>query len=217
MSEAPAVPDAHLLDNAVRAALAGPHAHFAETVGRAARVPDGWETVGGKRGVQLVDTGPRVEAAPEAERLGPDDVREILDLVARTRPGSFRARTVELGTYPGIRNRGRLIAMAGERSEMGVPRAGGWGRLRLPGWTEISAVCTAPAYRGRGLAPRLVCAVAAGIRGRGETSLPHGAAANTGAIRPYESIGFTLRRRTTILQLRSPGTAPGTDPGGRPL
>ncbi|MEW2400677.1 GNAT family N-acetyltransferase [Streptomyces sp. NPDC046862] len=246
--EAPAVPDAHLLDNAVWAALAGPHAHFAQRVGRAARypedvysysaladpedpaawadlhalvgpataswikgvdsVPDGWETVGGKRGVQLVDTGLRVEAAPEAERLGPDDVPEILDLVARTRPGPFRARTVELGTYLGIRHRGRLIALAGER-------------LRLPGWTEISAVCTDPAYRGRGLATRLVRAVAAGIRERGETSLLHAAAANTGAIRLYESIGFTLRRRTTILQLRSPGTvpgtAPGTDRGARPL
>ncbi|MPY56357.1 GNAT family N-acetyltransferase [Streptomyces spongiae] len=240
------------LDNAVWAALAGPHAHFAERVGRAARypadvyaycaladpadpaawadlyalvgpattfrikgvdsVPDGWETVGGGRGVQLVDTGLRAEPAPEAVRLGPADVPEILELVARTRPGPFRSRTVELGTYLGIRHRGRLIAMAGER-------------LRLPGWTEISAVCTDPAYRGRGLATRLVRAVAAGIRERGEKPLLHASAANTGAIRLYESIGFTLRRRTTILQLRTPGTAtgtapataPGTDRGARPL
>lgn len=89
-------------------------------------------------------------------------------------------------------------------------------RPRLPGWTEISAVCTDPAHRGRGLATRLVRAVAAGIRERGDTPLLHAAATSTGAIRLYESIGFTLRRRTTILQLRTPGTV-GTDgePGTR--
>ena len=169
-------------------------------------VPDGWEVVGGGQGVQLVDTALRAEPAPEAVRLGLDDVPEILDLVARTGPGPFLKRTVELGTYLGIRDRGRLIAMAGERSEMGVPPAGGWGRIHPPGWTEISAVCTDPDHRGRGLATRLVRAVAAGIRERGETPFLHAAADNTTAIRLYESIGFTLRRRSTILAVRSPAT-----------
>nr|WP_208615690.1 GNAT family N-acetyltransferase [Streptomyces cellostaticus] len=221
------------LDNAVWAALDGPHAHLAERVGRAARyqagtyacaaladpadpaawadlhtlvgpgtavrvkpvdrAPDGWEVVGGGEGVQLVDTGLRAEPDPEAVRLGPADVPEILDLVARTRPGPFLKRTVEMGTYLGIRHEGRLIALAGER-------------LRLPGWTEISAVCTDPEHRGRGLATRLVRAVAAGIRERGETPFLHAAADNAPAIRLYESIGFTLRRRSRIVQLRSPRT-----------
>ncbi|MFF4486139.1 GNAT family N-acetyltransferase [Streptomyces sp. NPDC001544] len=230
-------PDAPVLDNAVWAALAGPHAHLAERFGRAARyqagiyafaaladpadpdawadlhtlvgpstavrikpvdrAPDGWQVVGGGEGVQLVDTALWAEPAPEAVRLGPADVPEILDLVARTRPGPFLERTVETGTYLGIRHQGRLIALAGER-------------LRLPGWTEVSAVCTDPAYRGRGLATRLVRAVAAGIRERGDTPFLHAAADNTRAIRLYESIGFTLRRRSTIVQVRSPGTSRGT-------
>ncbi|WP_408996793.1 GNAT family N-acetyltransferase, partial [Streptomyces scabiei] len=138
-------------------------------------------------------------------RKGPADVPEILDLVARTAPGPFLKRTVELGTCLGIRDRGRLIAMAGERSEMGVPPAGGWGRIHPPGWTEISAVCTDPHHRGRGLATRLVRAVAAGIRDRGETPFLHAAADNVTAIRLYESIGFTLRRRSTTVAVRSPG------------
>ena len=50
-------------------------------------------------------------------------------------------------------------------------------RLHPPGWTEISAVCTDPAFRGQGLASRLVLAVAAGIRARGETPFLHTAAA----------------------------------------
>jgi hypothetical protein len=95
-------------------------------------VPDGWDVVGGGRGVQLVGTHLRAGPAPEAVRLGPDDVPEILDLLARTRPGPLLARTVQLGTYLGIRHRGRLIGLAGER-------------LHLPGRTEISAVCTDPA------------------------------------------------------------------------
>ncbi|MEU0207428.1 GNAT family N-acetyltransferase [Streptomyces canus] len=241
----PTAHDTSVLDNAVWAALDGPHAHLAERFGRAARypddvyafaaladprepaawadlltlvgpgttvrikpvetVPEGWEIVGGGggtshalkamgEGVQLVDTALRAEPAPEAMRLGPDDVPEILELVARTKPGPFLKRTIELGTYLGIRDRGRLIALAGER-------------LRPPGWTEISAVCTDPAYRGRGLATRLVRAVAAGIRERGDTPFLHAAANNTGAIRLYESIGFTLRRRSPILLVRSPGTS----------
>ncbi len=97
--------------------------------------------------------------------------------------------------------------MAGERSEMGVPPAEGRGRIRPPGWTEISAVCTDPRHRGRGLATPLVRAVAAGIRERGDTPFLHAAADNIPAIRLYESIGFTLRRRSPILLVRSPGTS----------
>ncbi|MFF0742925.1 GNAT family N-acetyltransferase [Streptomyces sp. NPDC004111] len=236
-STVPRHPDV-LLDNPAWAALTGPHAHLAERVGRAARypadispftalgdpadpgawddlarllgpgttaavtgvqdVPEGWEVVESGTGVQLTDTALRAERAPEAVRLGPGDVPEALALVALTRPGPFRPRTVELGTYLGIRadgGRGPLIALAGER-------------LRPPGWTEISAVCTHPDHRGRGLATRLVRAVAAGIRERGETPFLHTAASNAPAIRLYESIGFTLRRRTRFLLVRAPGTVP---------
>ncbi|MDR6977926.1 GNAT superfamily N-acetyltransferase [Streptomyces sp. 3330] len=234
---APTVTHPHPLDNAVWAALDGPHGHLADRVGRAARypadvydfaaladpgdpaawadlltlvgpgtavrvkpverVPDGWEVIGGGEGVQLTATAAfRAEPAPEAVRLGPDDVPEILDLVARTRPGPFLRRTVALGAYLGIRDQGRLIAMAGER-------------LRLPGWTEISAVCTDPAHRGGGLATRLIRAVGAGIRDRGDTPFLHAAAGNAPAIRLYESLGFVLRRRSTIASVRTPGTSAG--------
>ncbi|WP_439145716.1 GNAT family N-acetyltransferase [Streptomyces canus] len=232
-SSRPTAHDTSVLDNAVWTALDGPHAHLAERVGQAARypadvyafaaladpgapaawadlhtlvgpgttvrvkpvetVPEGWDIVGGGVGVQLVDTALRAEPDSEAVRLGPDDVPEILDLVARTHPGPFLKRTIALGTYLGIRDQGRLIALAGER-------------LRPPGWTEISAVCTDPEYRGRGLATRLVRAVAAGIRERGDTPFLHAAADNTTAIRLYESIGFTQRRRSPVLLVRSPGT-----------
>ncbi len=168
--------------------------------------PAGWEIVFQGDGVQMVDmTVPAGAAEPidgagtavasgadsAPELLGADDVPEMLDLVARTRPGPFAPRTIEMGTYLGIRRGGALVAMAGER-------------VHPPGWTEISAVCTAPAYRGQGMAGQLVRAVAAGVRARGETPFLHASAANTNAIRLYEALGFTVRRQTIFLVARVP-------------
>jgi ribosomal protein S18 acetylase RimI-like enzyme len=227
--------DSDVLDNPMWASLSGPHAHFADRNGRAARFrtdvsvfsaladPDdprawadlaelagpgavvvlagapvgavpGWEIVKDELGVQLVDTAVTATADPQAVPLGLDDVPEILDLVRRTKPGPFLARTVALGTYLGIRRGGRLVAMAGTR-------------LHPPGWTEISAVCTDPAHRGEGLATRLVRAVAADIRARSRTPFMHALSTNTSAIQLYESIGFAHRRTVPFLQLRTPGEA----------
>ncbi|MFF7356338.1 MULTISPECIES: GNAT family N-acetyltransferase [Streptomyces] len=196
----PDTPDAR--DWADLAALAGPGAEI-PLPGYRGELPDGWEITFRIDGVQFVDDG--LAAAPDAEavRLGPADVPEMLDLVARTRPGPFLPRTVELGTYLGIRRGGALVAMAGER-------------LHPPGWTEISAVCTDPAVRGEGLATRLILAVAHGIRERGETPFLHTSAGNTGAIRLYESLGFRLRRRTAFLAARAP-QRPADEPTAVPV
>ena len=62
----------------------------------------------------------------------------MLALAAATEPGPFLPETIRMGRYFGTRSRdGRLMAMAGER-------------LRLNGFTEISAVCTHPDFRGQG-------------------------------------------------------------------
>ncbi|MEU9733920.1 GNAT family N-acetyltransferase [Streptomyces sp. NPDC048002] len=221
-----------VLDHPARAALTGPHARFAERRGRVLRypaevapwvalpddardadwadvaaltgpgsealtvgfrgsLPEGWPTVFRADGVQLVGEDVAGEPDPEAVLLGAVDVPEMLDLVARTRPGPFLPRTRELGTYLGIRRGGALVAMAGER-------------LRPPGWTEISAVCTDPAVRGQGLAGRLVRAVAHGIQRRGEIPFLHTGADNAGAIRLYESLGFRHRRDILFLGTRVP-------------
>jgi len=226
----------HPLDNPARAALLGPHAHLAQRHGQVLRYPPdvtpwhalpgepdaaawanlaalagpggigtfagapaepppGWTPVHCIPGVQLVDAGLRAEPDREAVRLGPADVPEMLALVERTAPGPFAERTIALGRYLGIRRAGRLVAMAGER-------------LHPPGWTEISAVCTDVEHRGHGLATRLVRAVAAGIRARGETPFLHAAAGNTAAVRLYESLGFVLRRHLDFVALRVPATVP---------
>ena len=146
-------------------------------------------------GVQMVGDAVTGRPDPEAVRLGPGDVPAMLDLVARTRPGPLGRRTIEMGTYLGLVSDGALVAMAGER-------------LHPPGYTEISAVCTDAAHRGRGLATRLVLAVAAGIRARGEVPFLHTGADNTGAIRLYEQLGFRLRARPDFVALTVPSDVP---------
>ncbi|MFI5908596.1 GNAT family N-acetyltransferase [Dactylosporangium sp. NPDC051541] len=173
------------------AALAGPGVEVPLS-GADVAPPADWEQVALGTGVQMLGHGVDAAPDPEAVILGAADAAEMADLVARTNPGPWRARTFELGTYLGIRRDGQLVAMAGER-------------LHPPGWTEISAVCTDAAHRGQGLAGRLVRAVAHNIRSRGDRVLLHAAASNTGAIRLYEQLGFHLRRRTTFAVYRTPG------------
>jgi len=150
----------------------------------APELPAGWHSVRHEPLDQMI-----CEATPAArdwefrfQALGADDVPEMLELTALTEPGPFRLRTYDLGGFLGIREDGRLAAMAGQR-------------LALPGFTEVSAVCTHPDFRGRGYGLALVCAVSRAIVALGETPILHVLPANTGAIRVYEAAGFTLRRK----------------------
>jgi GNAT superfamily N-acetyltransferase len=154
--------------------------------------PADWEVSVIGEGVQM--TGDLLEVAPdpEAELLGLADVPEMLDLTARTKPGPFLPRTYELGTYLGIRRHGKLVAMAGER-------------LHPEGWTEISAVCTDDDWRGHGLATRLIRAVGAGIRARGEIPFLNALATNP-ATGLYEQLGFQRRRPLLFATARVPET-----------
>ncbi len=230
-----AASDRHPLDNPVRSSLTGPHERFAERRGNVLRypvdvspflalpdqpdaadwadaaalagpgalvalagvrvpVPDGWQVTLIGEGVQMVEVEVGAAADGEAVRLGPGDVPEMLELAGLTKPGPFLPGTVELGSYLGIRRGGALVAMAGER-------------LHPPGWTEISAVCTDDAWRGLGFASRLVRALVAGIRARGETAFLHAVADNP-AIGLYEALGFRLRRGTVFTAARVPADHP---------
>jgi ribosomal protein S18 acetylase RimI-like enzyme len=175
---------------------AGEQVVLAGPPGFAASLPPGWAVEDSIPGVQLIaTTAHESHPDPEAFVIGPEDAAEAADLVARTEPGPWRPRTYQLGTYLGLRRQGRLVAMAGER-------------LHPPGFSEISAVCTDPAYRRQGLATRLVRAVADVIRGRDETPFLHTGAANTTAIALYRSIGYELRREVAFVALRTPHCEP---------
>jgi len=139
---------------------------------------------------------PSPDAPSGVIALGNDDAPEMRALAELTQPGPFHARTHELGDFVGVRENGKLIAMTGMR-------------MRVPGFTEISAVCTHPEARGRGLAAKLMRIVAAKIAARGEQLFLHVYPHNKGAIAVYEKLGFRHRAdlQLTVLRHRQPGEA----------
>jgi ribosomal protein S18 acetylase RimI-like enzyme len=154
--------------------------------------PQGLELVRAMPLAQMVLSRPI--AGSEATEMMPltfEDVPAMQELVALTEPGPFAARTIEFGGYIGIRDGGRLVAMAGER-------------LRVVGYAEVSAVCTHPDYRGRGYAKVLVTQVARGIGARGETPFLHVVPHNKAAISTYERLGFVQRRVMELTVVRKP-------------
>ena len=134
-------------------------------------------------GVQMIGAGFVASAPPDGlVRLGAGDAAEMVALAALTKPGPFLMRTCELAQFWGVREgkEGRLLAMAGER-------------LKLPGMSEISGVCTHPDARGRGYARMLSAHVGSEIVRRGEVPFLSAYAWNAPAIRLYEELGFVLR------------------------
>lgn len=157
-------------------------------------VPAGLVTVKVARGVQMVAARsmPSVAADDDIVELTDADAPEMLALATLTQPGPFLARTHTMGTFRGIRIGGRLAAMAGER-------------MRFPGYTEVSGVCTHPDFRGRGLARRLSAAVASRIEARGERPFLHAWKTNTPAMSLYESLGFEIRGEIDVQVLARRG------------
>ncbi|RWF37316.1 MAG: GNAT family N-acetyltransferase [Mesorhizobium sp.] len=130
--------------------------------------------------VQMIAEQPVQAVSDERiRRLTQHDAAEMLALAALTRPGPFTLEALSLGDFWGVKIDGRLAAMAGER-------------MKQPGYTELSGVCSHPDFRGGGLARRLSLFVANQIMTRGEIPYLHAYASNVAAIGLYESIGFRL-------------------------
>lgn len=155
--------------------------------------PPGLVEIKAAKGVQMVAArGTTFEATDGDIRVLTDaDAPEMLALATLTEPGPFLQRTHTMGTFLGIRVGGRLVAMAGER-------------MRFPGYTEVSGVCTHPEFRGRGFARRLSTVVAAGIEARGDQAFLHAWKTNRPAISLYEALGFKVRTDVYVAVLKRP-------------
>lgn len=148
--------------------------------------PRGWSLVRGTPMPQMVYEKDGKELSFERSdgheilKLGSADAPEMMELTELTKPGPFSHRTYELGTYLGIRRDGKLIAMAGER-------------LKVPGYTEVSAICTHPEHTGRGYARILTIEMMRRILDRDEIPFLHVRGDNLRAIELYERLGFRRR------------------------
>jgi predicted GNAT family acetyltransferase len=117
--------------------------------------------------------------------LNENDAGDMLELARLTKPGPFSLKALSFGRFWGIKRDGRLIAMAGER-------------MKQPGYTELSGLCTHPDFQGQGLGKLLLRFVAGEICAAGEQPYLHAYATNTKAIALYETIGFRLRRKMNL-------------------
>ncbi|HEY1609221.1 MAG TPA: GNAT family N-acetyltransferase [Paraburkholderia sp.] len=165
------------------------HGPVALTTGAEVVPPTGFTVVRQAKLLQMVwqrepDPAPTLDYI----HLEARDVPEMLALTAATEPGPFGPRTVELGDYLGVRRGGKLIAMAGER-------------MKIDGYTEISAVCVDAAFRGQGLAVGLMKLHIARLCARGETPFLHVLTSNRGAASIYEALGFVVRRELSLTVL----------------
>lgn len=125
------------------------------------------------------------------EPLVEADAADMLALATLTVPGPFFEKTHRLGDFIGVKQDGRLIAMAGER-------------MRPAGFTEVSGVCTHPDHRGHGYASALMRVVTQRILERGEQAFLHAYAAHEATIALYESLGFSVRATVTYTVLDGP-------------
>lgn len=150
-------------------------------------LPTGWSLFRGGTLTQMIcrtpernNTARGLAEGATMRSLEQSDVPAMIELATLTEPGPFRERTSELGKFYGVFAGDRLQAMAGQR-------------MRVPGFVEVSAVCTHPDARGRGYAGAVMGAVMRDIAGEGGTPFLHAFADNP-AVKLYERLGFTHRR-----------------------
>lgn len=226
----------HPLDNPVWHALRGPHARFAVQRGLALHyqrevavfsafdassaqayadlavdlpagvearlvrrevdpLPAGWVEVDQIRLLQMMVVRDDIDTieGPEVVPLGAAQADAAAALIDLTRPGPFGPRTLEMGRFIGVFEDGELLAMAGER-------------MHLPGYIEMSAICTHPQARGRRLAEYLMRRVMHAAFARGERPFLHVLPDNEPAIALYRRLGFEVRAEMQYLW-RRPETA----------
>jgi ribosomal protein S18 acetylase RimI-like enzyme len=136
----------------------------------------------------LLENRPDILLSEDIQELEEANTDDLFNLVNFVQPGYFRSKTSKLGSYYGIYKNHRLIAVTGER-------------MKMNGYTEVSAVVTHPGHTGKGYAKQLVSYAANRIFGENKTPYLHVAETNIAAIKLYEKLGFKSRRRIRFWNL----------------
>lgn len=132
---------------------------------------------------------PNKNVNEKIQQLTNQDIPAMVELATLTQPGPFEIGTINLGEFWGIKDEGKLVAMAGQR-------------MKHEGFTEISGVCAHPDSRGKGYARILSAKVATHILERGETPYLHSYDTNTAAVKLYESLGFRARCSINVAMIK---------------
>lgn len=145
--------------------------------------PEGWQLQHEIKGLQFVYEGSNTIGGDFSNivPLTEQHVDEMIELVKLTKPGPFGKRTIDFGSYHGIFDHGKLVAMTGQR-------------LHVANYTEISAVCTHPDHLGKGYASALMQHQLQIILNNGQQPFLHVRDDNERAIAVYERLGFNVSR-----------------------
>jgi len=159
-------------------------------IGKLPPLPAGFTLIKELPCVQMVLEQP-VELPPtdiSIMKLEASHSSSLFNLINKVQPGYYEKETWQLGNYFGIWQHDELVACAGER-------------MRLEGLTEISAICTDPAYTGRKYAQYLIAHLCNSNLKAGNIPFLHVLQTNERAIRLYEFLGFKQRRMIPFWQL----------------
>jgi predicted GNAT family acetyltransferase len=121
----------------------------------------------------------------EIVKLNENHNEILCELVNLVQPGYFKNKTPLLGNYFGIFKENQLVAIAGER-------------MKMNNFTEVSAIITHPDHTGKGYAKQLIAHVVNAIFDENKIPFLHVVESNIGAIKLYEKLGFTTRRKISF-------------------
>ena len=133
----------------------------------------------------ILDDNITIDQRDEIIPLTEDNREALFELVNFVQPGYFRKKTFLLGDYFGIFKNDKLVAVTGER-------------MKMEGFTEVSAIVTHPDHIGKGYAKQLIAHVVNNIFSQNKIPYLHVVETNTAAIGLYKKLGFETRRKISF-------------------
>lgn len=116
--------------------------------------------------------------------------KDLINLVHSVLPDMLQSKSFDLGKYYGIYKKKKLIAVIGERMKMNK-------------YTEISSIVTHTEHSGKGYAKQLIKYATDKIFSESKTPYLHVDVSNANAIKLYENLGFTIRRKIYCRSVKS--------------